>query len=82
MPPGSDCYETACMLCGYVQGILFVKHLQKVDDKMKQMAEVAVYFKNFEEAEQLYRKMDRVDLAMAMRMQLGKAQMAAEQTLL
>ncbi|GAX81565.1 hypothetical protein CEUSTIGMA_g8993.t1 [Chlamydomonas eustigma] len=53
------------------QGIQFVKHLQKLGDKAKQRAEVAVYFKRFDEAEQLYHKMDRPDLAIDMRMRLG-----------
>ena len=53
------------------QGIQFVKHLQKLDDRAKQRAEVAVYFKRFDEAEQLYHKMDRPDLAVDMRMRLG-----------
>jgi WD repeat-containing protein 35 len=37
-----------------------------------QRAEVAVYFKRFDEAEQLYFKMDRPDLAVDMRMRLGR----------
>lgn len=53
------------------QGIQFVKHLGKLDDKAKQRAEVAVYFKRFDEAEQLYMRMDRPDLAIDMRMRLG-----------
>eukprot|EP00983_Pelagomonas_calceolata_P103461 1158916-Pelagomonas_calceolata.AAC.9 len=53
------------------QGIQFVKHLSKLDVRTKQLAEVAVYFKRFDEAEQLYHKMDRPDLAIEMRMRLG-----------
>ena len=49
-----------------------MKHLQKLGDKAKQRAEVAVYFKRFDEAEQLYHKMDRHDLAIDMRMRLGE----------
>ncbi len=48
-----------------------MKHLGKLDDKAKQRAEVAVYFKRFDEAEQLYMRMDRPDLAIDMRMRLG-----------
>lgn len=55
-----------------VQGIQFVKHLQKLDERAKQRAEVAVYFKRFDEAEQQYHKMDRPDLAVDMRMRLGE----------
>lgn len=57
--------------CQDYQGIQFVKHLVKLGDKSKQRAEVAVYFKRFDEAEQLYHKMDRPDLAIDMRMRLG-----------
>lgn len=48
-----------------------MKHLSRLDVKAKQLAEVAVYFKRFDEAEQLYHKMDRPDLAIDMRMRLG-----------
>ena len=51
----------------------FVKHLQKLAEKSKQRAEVAVYFKRFDEAETLYHKMDRPDLAIDMRMRWGAA---------
>ena len=54
------------------QGIQFVKHLQKLADKAKQRAEVSMYFKRFDEAEQSYHKMDRPDLAIDMRMRLGE----------
>eukprot|EP00798_Chlamydomonas_sp_ICE-L_P009063 gene9063-16189_t len=55
------------------QGIQFVKHLQKLDDRAKQRAEVAVYFKRFDEAEQQYHKMDRPELAVDMRTRLVSA---------
>ena len=48
-----------------------MKHLSRLDVRAKQLAEVAVYFKRFDEAEQLYHKMDRPDLAIDMRMRLG-----------
>lgn len=38
---------------------------------MKQKAEVAAYFKRFDEAENLYVDMDRRDLAIELRMRLG-----------
>uniref|UniRef100_A0A7S0R8E2 Anaphase-promoting complex subunit 4 WD40 domain-containing protein n=1 Tax=Chlamydomonas leiostraca TaxID=1034604 RepID=A0A7S0R8E2_9CHLO len=63
--------DKAFVRCADYQGIQFVKHLQKLDDRAKQRAEVAVYFKRFDEAEQLYHKMDRPDLAVDMRMRLG-----------
>ena len=53
------------------QGIQFVKRLRRLDDKVKQRAEVAVYFQKFDEAEALYRDIDRKDLAIELRMRLG-----------
>lgn len=38
---------------------------------MKQKAEVAAYFKRFDEAESIYRDIDRKDLAIELRMRLG-----------
>ena len=38
---------------------------------MKQKAEVSAYFKRFNEAENLYREIDRKDLAIELRMRLG-----------
>ena len=42
-----------------------------LQDKAKQRAEVAVYFKRFEEAEKTYGDIDRRDLSIEMRMRLG-----------
>lgn len=49
----------------------FVKRLAVLDAEEKQAAEVAVYFRRFDEAERLYEKMDRPDLAIQLRMKLG-----------
>jgi len=48
-----------------------VKQLRRLDTPLKQDAEVALYLKQFDEAEALYRRMDRPDLAVDMRMHLG-----------
>jgi hypothetical protein len=48
-----------------------IKQLQRLDDPRKQTAEVAAYFKRFDEAEQCYLAMDRPDLAIELRMRLG-----------
>ena len=61
----------AFVRCADYQGIQFVKRLRRLDDKLKQKAEVAVYFQRFDEAEALYRDMDRKDLAIELRMRLG-----------
>lgn len=53
------------------QGIQVVKQLRRMDTPLKQDAEIALYLKQFDEAESLYRRMDRPDLAIDMRMRLG-----------
>ncbi|KAK3238460.1 WD repeat-containing protein 35 [Cymbomonas tetramitiformis] len=63
--------DKAFVRCADYQGIQFVKRLQLLDDKAKQHAEVAAYFKRFDEAETIYRDIDRMDLAIEMRMRLG-----------
>jgi len=63
--------DKAFVRCADYQGIQFVKRLQLLDDKQKQHAEVAAYFKRFDEAEGIYKEIDRMDLATAMRMRLG-----------
>ena len=57
--------------CPCLQGIQLIKQLRKLDSQLKQDAEVAVYLKQFDQAEALYRRMDRPDLAVDMRMRLG-----------
>ncbi len=49
-----------------------MKRLRILHDKMKQRAEVAVYFKRYDEAEALYREIDRKDLAIELRIRLGQ----------
>lgn len=53
------------------QGIQLVKRMRLLDDKVKQKAEVAAYFQRFDEAESLYREIDRKDLAIDLRVRLG-----------
>lgn len=62
------------MLVWYLtlQGIQAVKQLGRLDTALKQDAEIALYLKQFDEAETLYRRMDRPDLAIDMRMRLGE----------
>jgi WD repeat-containing protein 35 len=52
-------------------GILLIKKLQKLNDTKKQKAEIASYFENYDQAEQLYLQQDRHDLAIDLRMKLG-----------
>ena len=53
------------------QGICLIKKLNQLDDRQKQQAEVQVYFKNFDEAERIYKSIDRKDLALELRMKIG-----------
>ena len=42
-----------------------------MDDKQKQRAEIACYYGRFDDAEQIYRDIDRKDLALDLRRKLG-----------
>merc|ERR1740117_1782570 len=53
------------------QGVQLVKRLKLLEDRVKQKAEVAAYFQRFDEAESLYREIDRKDLAIDLRVRLG-----------
>lgn len=63
--------EKAFVRCLDYTGVQFVKRLRQLNDKVKQKAEVAAYFQRFEEAEALYREIDRKDLAIDLRVRLG-----------
>ena len=62
--------EKALVQCEDYLGIQLVKKLKLLDAK-KQAAEVAVHFGQFDDAEKLYRQMDRRDLALELRVRLG-----------
>ena len=51
--------EQAFVRCRDFQGIEFVKRLGNLQSETMRSAEVAAYFKRFEEAERMYRDMDR-----------------------
>lgn len=55
----------------HLQGVQLARSLAAQADPLKQAAEVALYFERFEAAEEAYRKMDRLDLAVALRSRLG-----------
>jgi WD repeat-containing protein 35 len=52
-------------------GIQLVKQLRSMPDKMKVKAEVAAYLQRFDEAETIYRDIDRKDLAIQLRNRIG-----------
>ena len=45
--------------------------ISKMEEKVKQKAEVACYFKKYDEAEQIFKDIERKDLALKLRMRLG-----------
>lgn len=52
-------------------GVQLVKRLRLLDDPKKQAAEVASYYGNFDEAERIYRGLDRFDLVLELRSNVG-----------
>jgi len=63
--------DKAFVHCVDYMGVQFVKRCRLLDDVKKQQAEVAQYFGKFDEAEKIYRDMDRRDLALQLRASLG-----------
>ncbi|OQR99052.1 WD repeat protein 35 [Achlya hypogyna] len=63
--------ERGFVKCNDYNGIQYVKRLQLLNDRTKQKAEIAAYFQRFDDAEALYRKIDRKDLAIELRKRLG-----------
>jgi len=63
--------DKAFVRCGDYPGIQFVKNVKLLNDKVKQKAQVASYFERFDQAEALYRDIDRKDLAIDLRIMLG-----------
>jgi WD repeat-containing protein 35 len=52
-------------------GIQLIEKLNNLSEKPKQKAEIACYFKRYDEAEQIYKDIGRKDLALDLRMRLG-----------
>lgn len=63
--------EKALLKCDDYQGLQLLKRLQVIDDKNKQKAEILAFYGHYDEAEQLYKKIERKDLAIQLRMKLG-----------
>jgi WD repeat-containing protein 35 len=63
--------EKSFVRCNDYYGIQFVKALENMPDKMKARAEVALYLHRFDEAESIYREIDRKDLAIQLRKRLN-----------
>ena len=52
-------------------GVNFVKRLSVIDDSMIKKAEIASFYGRFDEAEQIFKEIDRRDLALELRQKLG-----------
>jgi WD repeat-containing protein 35 len=64
--------DKALVRCGDYRGISLVKALQGMGkNSLKQRAEVCVHLGKFDEAEGIYRDMDRKDLAVDLRVRMG-----------
>ncbi len=63
--------EAAYVRCKDYPGIQFTKRLSRIQNETIKRAEVAAWFRNFDEAEKLFLDVDRRDLAVAMRKRLG-----------
>uniref|UniRef100_A0A0P4W8W7 WD repeat-containing protein 35 n=1 Tax=Scylla olivacea TaxID=85551 RepID=A0A0P4W8W7_SCYOL len=63
--------EAAFVRCKDYPGIQLVKRITNIQNEPLRKAEVAAYFKDFEEAERLYLEVDRRDLAISLRRKLG-----------
>ena len=63
--------EKSFVRCEDYHAIQLVRQLREMTDKMKARAEVAVYLKRYDEAEAIYREIDRKDLAIQMRKRIG-----------
>lgn len=63
--------DKAFVRCQDYQGILFVKRLRFLKKSQMKMAEVNIYFKRFDEAEEIYLQMGETDLAVKLRAHLG-----------
>uniref|UniRef100_A0A7S1KLL8 Anaphase-promoting complex subunit 4 WD40 domain-containing protein n=1 Tax=Percolomonas cosmopolitus TaxID=63605 RepID=A0A7S1KLL8_9EUKA len=61
----------AFVMCNDYHGVQFIKYLKQLDDTNKQNAEILAYFRKFDQAEQVYQKMDRSDLAIELRQRVG-----------
>ena len=66
-----DMAERSFVRCQDYYGIQLVKQLKSMPDKMKARAEVAVFMGKYDEAESIYREIDRKDLAIQFRKRVG-----------
>lgn len=63
--------EKALLKIDDYKALKLIKRIQTLDDKDKQKAEVLAFYGRYDDAEALYKKMDRKDLAVQMRVKVG-----------
>ena len=63
-----DSAENAFVACKDYASLKFIQRVRELDDKDRQRAEILIYYKKPEEADEIYNKMERKDLAIQMRM--------------
>lgn len=63
--------ERALLKIDDYKGTRLIRKIQQLDDKEKQRAEVMAYYGNYDQAEQLYKSMERRDLAIQLRAKIG-----------
>jgi WD repeat-containing protein 35 len=63
--------EKAFLKCNDYISLQLVKRLQLIDDKDKQKAEILSYYGKYDEAEAVYKRMERKDLMIQLRMKIG-----------
>ncbi|RNF04337.1 WD repeat domain 35 [Trypanosoma rangeli] len=66
-----DHAEMAVVRSGNYPAIQFVKRVKMLDDPQKQRAEIHTYYGRFDEAEKIYKDIDRKDLMLDLRYRLG-----------
>ncbi|ORC82983.1 uncharacterized protein TM35_000791090 [Trypanosoma theileri] len=66
-----DHAEAAVIRCKDYPAIQFVKRVKMLDDPQKQRAEIHAFYHRFDEAEKIYKEIDRKDLALELRYRIG-----------
>lgn len=64
--------DLAFVKCGDFAGVQFIKHVKTLEGDRLRQAEIAVFLKRYDAAEEFYHAMDRMDLAVEMRMKIGE----------
>jgi WD repeat-containing protein 35 len=63
--------EKALLKIDDYKALKLIKRIETLDDKDKQKAEVLAFYGRYDDAEVFYKKIDRKDLAVQMRVKIG-----------